>query len=78
MQFDCADGRADELAMARIDRLQPLIQRIEGLADLAPLYSSSSPIQSLAGIAKAFDSFGPSYRGEKSAAALLPVPKLEP
>src|SRR5262245_39255239 len=41
-------------------------------------YSSSSPIQSLAGIAKAFDSFGPSYRGEKSAAALLPVPKLQP
>jgi hypothetical protein len=43
-----------------------------------PLYSSSSPIRSLAGIAKAFVSFGPSYRGERSAAALLPIPKLEP
>jgi len=38
MQFDCADGRTDELAMTRIDRLQPLIQRIEGLPDLAYLF----------------------------------------
>src|SRR5215475_4080292 len=38
MQFDGADGRSDELAMARIDRLQSLIQRIEGLADLAHMF----------------------------------------
>src|SRR5919198_812581 len=38
MQFDCADGRTDELAMTRIDCLQPLIQRIEGLPDLAYLF----------------------------------------
>src|SRR5262245_23712666 len=38
MQFDSADGRTDELAMTSIDRLQPLIQRIESLLDLAYLF----------------------------------------
>jgi hypothetical protein len=44
---------------------------------LSRIYSSSSPIRSLAGIAKAFDSFGPGYRGQRSVDASLPIPKLE-